>query len=50
MKNLGGFEKIYPVSEEMILKIEEEKAQEQMRYKVNVYEHIKEHAKELFSN
>lgn len=26
MKNLGGFEKIYPVSEDMILKIEDEKA------------------------
>jgi len=25
MKNLGGFEKIYPISEDMILNIEEEK-------------------------
>ena len=48
MKNLGGFQKIYPITDEMIAKVEGEKQQQDILRKREVYEIIKEHAKELF--
>lgn len=48
MKNLGGFQKIYPITDDMISKTEGEKQQQDLLRKREVYEMIKEHAKELF--
>ena len=49
MKNLGGFQKIYPITEEMIAKLEGEKQQEDMLKRRELYEMIKDHAADLFS-
>ena len=49
MKNLGGFQKIYPITEDMISRLDDEKQQQQMLKRRDVYEAIKEHANDLFS-
>lgn len=49
LKNLGGYEKLYPITDDMITKTQDEKKQRDMAKRRDCYDQIREHAADLFS-